>query len=344
MTAPPDHVMDLIFGRWRSQVLYAGAELGVYDHLDAAEAASAAALAPKIGADPGMLYRLLRASASIGLMAEDNAGAFRLTEAGALLRDDHPHSLRAMALLEAGGVNYAVWKHLTAIVRDGGGDGGGDGCRREFGVPIFEHMRREPGFAAVFNRAMTSYSNIQTQWALAALADEDFSAMKSLCDIAGGHGHLACAIAETYPHLAVTVFDLPEVVGDTERLLAPKPGLSGRCHYLGGDMFREVPPADAYTLKMILHDWTDDECVQILRNLRRAARGPGRVFVIEHVVPGPGEPHFAKLFDIHMMCATGGRERTTAEYAELLAASGWRYEMTRHAAGALQSIVVGAAA
>ncbi len=332
-------IMDLLFGRWRSQILYAGAELGVFDHLDAGRPTGAPAVAAQIGADPAQLYRLMRALGSLDLLAEDDSRGFRLTEAGALLREDHPHSLRAMVLLEAGPQHYAIWKHLVPILREGGEDG----CEREFGARIFEYLGRDPDYAAVFNRAMTSYSSIQTEWAVAALADEDFSALASLCDIAGGFGHLACRLAAAYPHLAVTGLDLPEVVGDAERLLAPRLGLSDRVRYIGGDMFRRAPPADAYTLKNTLHDWTDEECVRILRNLRRAATGPGRLYVIEHVVPGPEEPHFAKLFDIHMMCATGGRERTAGEYAELLAASGWRYEATRQAAGALQSVVVAGA-
>ena len=340
MPEPADCVTDLIFGRWRSGILYAGAELGVYDHLDAERPTSATALATKIGADPIQLYRLLRASASIGLLTEDDNHGFRLTETGALLREDHPHSLRAMAVLEAGPQQGAIWKHLVPIVREGGPEG----FRREFGAPVFEYMRRDPGFAAIFNRAMTSYSNVQTQWALAALAEEDLSAIRSLCDVAGGYGHFACGIAKAYPHLAISIFDLPEVVGETDRLLAPKLGLADSCRYVAGDMFREVPPADAYALKMILHDWTDEQCVQILRNLRRAVADSGRIFVIEYIVPGPGEPHFAKLFDIHMMCATGGRERTATEYAELLAAAGWSYRGLRQAPGALQSIVVGVAA
>jgi hypothetical protein len=73
-------------------------------------------------------------------------------------------------------------------------------------------------------------------------------------------------------------------------------------------MFEAIPTADAYTLKMILHDWNDDECVAILSNIRRAAPRNARVFVIEHVVPGPETPHLAKLFDLHMMCwGRGGR-------------------------------------
>ena len=108
-------------------------------------------------------------------------------------------------------------------------------------------------------------------------------------------------------------------------------------------MFREVPPADAYVLKFVLHDWSDAECVRILANARRAVTGAGRVFVAELVVPGPDEPHFAKLFDIHMMVRTSGRERTSAEYAELLLAAGWRYDRTLRAPGALQSIVAATA-
>ena len=34
-------------------------------------------------------------------------------------------------------------------------------------------------------------------------------------------------------------------------------------------------------------------------------------------MPGSDEPHFAKLFDIHMLCWGTGRERTIAEYATL---------------------------
>jgi hypothetical protein len=102
MAEAPELVIDLIFGRWRSQILHAGVALGVFDHLAEDRATGAAALAPQIRADSALLYRLLRALATIGLLAEDDRSSFRLTEAGALLREDHPHSLRAMALLEEG--------------------------------------------------------------------------------------------------------------------------------------------------------------------------------------------------------------------------------------------------
>jgi hypothetical protein len=71
-------------------------------------------------------------------------------------------------------------------------------------------------------------------------------------------------------------------------------------------------------MKMILHDWDDKECLKILSNIQRAAPTQARLFIAEHVVPGPETPHFSKLFDIHMLCALTGKERTEEEYLALL--------------------------
>ena len=47
-------------------------------------------------------------------------------------------------------------------------------------------------------------------------------------------------------------------------MAAAQRGLADRIDVVGGDFFKAVPPADLYVLKMILHDWDDDRCVQIL--------------------------------------------------------------------------------
>src|SRR3970282_2117072 len=100
---------------------------------------------------------------------------------------------------------------------------------------------------------------------------------------------------------------------------------------------------DLYLLKLILHDWDDADARRILASARKSAPPGGRIFVIEHVVPGPETAHFAKLYDIHMMCWGPGRERTTAEYAILLKAAGWGYVGTRPVASRLLGLVEGAA-
>jgi len=164
---------------------------------------------------------------------------------------------------------------------------------------------------------------------------------RTLCDIAGGHGYLICAVLKAHPHLSGIVLDLPEVVSDSSPLWATKLGLGARCAYVGGDMLKQVPTADAYMLKLVLHDWNDQECVQILSNICMAASDKGRVFIIEHIVPGPDMPHFAKLFDIHVMCWGTGRERTEDEYARLLEAVGWKCAGSWYPSNRLIGIIEG---
>src|SRR5262249_54537955 len=91
--------VDLIFGRWRSQILSTGVKLGVFDAL-ASGPKNAARVARALGVDAGMLYRLMRALGSLELLQEDNPRTFSLTPMGELRRRDHPHTLRGMTLLQ----------------------------------------------------------------------------------------------------------------------------------------------------------------------------------------------------------------------------------------------------
>jgi O-methyltransferase domain/Dimerisation domain len=340
MNAVGQQVVELIFGRWRSQILYAGAELGIFDHLAPGETKGAETIAAEIDADPALLYRLLRALAALGLLVEDRAHRFSISETGKLLRCDHPQSLKYMALLEEGPEHYALWRHLPEMVRDGRQNA----FVREFGVLAFEYARRNTRYGPVFNQAMTSYSTMDNALILEALRDCDLSSISTLCDVGGGHGHLLCALLNAYPHLSGLILELPEVISDSSQQWATKLGLEARCTHVAGDMFERVPTADAYILKRILHDWNDEECVQILSTMRTTALGEGRVFIIEQVVPGPETPHFAKLFDIHMMCWGTGRERTEGEYARLLEAAGWKYAKPWYPSNRLLGIVEGVGA
>jgi len=337
MPSAVDQVTDLIFGRWRSQALYAGTELGVFDRLDKTNPKNAGTLAAELSLDPRLLYRLLRALASIELLSEDHTQAFVLTDAGNLLRSDHPQSLKAVARLAEGPQHYAIWKHLPAMVRDGKQNG----FIREFGREGFEHTRHDRDYAERFNQAMSNYSVAQSALVLEALQGRDLSGFRTICDVAGGQGYLMCALLQAYPHLSGVVLDLPSVVNEREKLWASKLGLQDRCRYVGGNMFKEVPSADIYALKLILHDWNDDECVQILSNLRKAASGRAHVFIAEHVVPGPATAHFSKLYDLHMMCWGTGQERTEAEYLRLLEKAGWTPAGSHYPTNRLMGVVEG---
>ena len=214
-----------------------------------------------------------------------------------------------------------MWKHLPAIVRDGVQNG----FVREFGCGPFEYAAKEPAYAAAFDGGMSSHSRVQTSWVLDALRGYDFSSLSHLCDVGGGHGHLLCHLLVQYPHLRGTVLERPSLVEDSSARWAERLGVVDRCQYVAGDMFVDVPSADAYIMKMILHDWSDEECIQVLQVINHRAVPGARMFVAEHVISGVATSHFAELFDLHMMCWGTGRERTTEEYAYLLEAAGWTF-------------------
>jgi O-methyltransferase domain len=205
---------------------------------------------------------------------------------------------------------------------------------REFGCNIFEYRDRNPDYAQVFNQAMSSYSSAQTNWVLEALNKCDFSNVRHICDSGGGTGHLLGSLLVKYPHMKGTLLELESVISKKESLLVSKLGVTERCSYVSGDMFstsNQLPSADAYIMKMILNDWSDwsdEECVHILSNLYRSSPGHARLFIAEHIIQGPDIPHFSKLFDIHMMCAAYGKERTVDEYSSLIERAGWKHIQT----------------
>jgi O-methyltransferase/methyltransferase family protein len=334
---PQAALLDMIHGGWRSRILYAGVRLGIFDAIDN-EPKTADAIARFLSLDLALSYRLLRALAGIGLLRERPERTFSLTEAGQFLRGDHPRSLRGVALLIEGPENVAIWKHLPAMVRDGKQDG----FIREYGRTAFQHAAHEPTYAEAFDEGMTSRSRLQTPEVLEALQSSDFGAITHVCDVGGGRGHLLCHLLARYPNLRGTVLERASVIEDPRTLWAERLQVADRCQYLAGNMFEDVPPADAYLMKMILHDWNDEECVQILKVLHQRATPGGQVFIAEYVIRETDGPDLPKLLDIHMMCWGTGRERTSKEYAALLRSAGWRYVTSRFPAQGAMGVVEGA--
>ena len=323
MPNPQETVLDLFYGRWRSQTVYAGVKLGIFEVVQII-AISAAEIARELDLDGALAYRLLRALGSLGLLREHDPGSFAVTAAGELLRSDHLQSMRDALLLREGPEHTAVWKHLPAIVRDGKQNG----FVREFGRTAFEYATVEPSYGEAFDAGMSSQSRLQTEWTIEALRGCDFQSVKHLCDVGGGQGHLLCHLLVQYPHLIGSVLERSSVIEQGQAHWARSLEVHDRCHYVAGDMFTDVPAADAYIMKMILHDWNDDECLQILTNLHRHATKSRRVFIVEHVIPDAGTPDFAAMFDMHMLCWGTGKERTVKEYQTLLHESGWDHVAT----------------
>lgn len=113
---------------------------------------------------------------------------------------------------------------------------------------------------------------------------------------------------------------MPEVVKQAQDEMGFVPGLS----WLPGDLFEPWNVrADVVTLARVLHDWDDGDAAKILSRARSALSPGGRLFIIEMLMSEQGVS--GALCDLHLLMATGGRERSQKAFERLLSQAGFRF-------------------
>lgn len=288
-------------------------ELGIVDRL-ADGPKTAADLATATGTEASVLERVMRYLAGEGVFDERN-DAFALNDRSQWLRAGVPGSLRPRAIFAGSAMNWTAWGNFLHSVRTGE-----SGFQTAFGKSLFEYLKDHPADAATFNTFMADQTATSVGAILGAF---DFTGVREFVDVGGGRGALVSGVLQAYPALRGVLFDLPEVIATATPLLE-QAGIADRCKAVGGSFFDGMPAnADLYALKFVLHDWPDTECIRILQNCRHVMAADARLLIIEHVVPTTHGPHFAKFMDMNMLALTaGGRERTEAAFARLLAGVG----------------------
>ncbi|MEU7936499.1 methyltransferase [Microbispora bryophytorum] len=308
-------LLQMITGHGVAQIVRTAATLSIMDHI-AAGARTADEVAERASTHPATTYRLMRACASIGLLAYEGDGRFAPTPMGELLREGVPGSLRDTTLHLAGYSTWVSWAHLPEAVREGRTQ-----VYKALGMDQFTYFAQHPEEGDAFASSGSSMSEIVAAEAASML---DLSGVSSAVDVGGANGRLVLGLMQASPALHGIVLDRPEMTVAAARA-AEELSLSDRFSAVQGDFFEEVPAADLYLLKWILHDWDDEACVRLLRNCRAAARPGARALVFELVLGEVGTPDFGAVADMNMLSVTdGGRERHLHEYDALFTAGGWR--------------------
>jgi C-methyltransferase len=251
-----------------SACLHVVAELGVADRLGE-EPARAEELASSCGADPSSLDRVLRLLACHGIFRREQ-GAYVHTPASRLLRSDHPESMRAFGQLMALRLIWLSFSNLEHSVLTGR-----PSIELVCPAGLFAHLRDHPDEAQIFARAMTAKSLAEIPELLAAY---DFARFDRIADIGGARRHLLRALLDASPSSRGVLFDLPVVI---EGLEIDRDRLDTQA----GDFFTDpLPAADCYLLSEVLQDWSDEQCLAILRAVRAAAKPYAKLLVIENVL------------------------------------------------------------
>ncbi|GLJ25142.1 hypothetical protein SUGI_0480830 [Cryptomeria japonica] len=266
------------------------------------------------------LFRIMRLLASIGVFTEETTvdyGGTRqfkygLTSLSKLLVKNGAQQSCAPTVLT---INLKCvidgYQHLHESVIEG--------CpafTKANGMGIFEYMSNNPEANRILNEGMAT--NTGPLMAHVVKIYGGFKSFKSVVDVAGGLGSAISVIVAEYPHIHGINFDLPHVI----RTAPPIHGVE----HVEGNMFEQIPSADAIFMKWILHDWDNEQCLKILKNCYEAIPEDGKVLIVDAVIDDDGgmKRQAGFLFDMCMMAAsTGGKERTWKEFEDLFFKAGF---------------------
>jgi O-methyltransferase domain len=315
---PQAVVMQMAMGGWIARAISEISKLNIPDTLQANGPMTAAQLAGGgLDANAGALERVMRALASVGLFTEDGDGRFGPTPLSEVLTASVPDSVKMVAQ-EIGGTWLRIFAELGEAIRTGEPQ-----SHRVFGMGWWDWLNANPKELQNFGEAMKANSQNSMR---GVLEKSDFHGVKTVADLGGGFGHLVIALLEKYPSFNGILVDLPELIPVAKEKNPAPTAVAPRLQYVGQNIFERVPPADAYIMKHIIHDWDDEHCLQLLRNCHQSMEGAGRIICVDAVLPPMGDVSAtsAKFLDLLMMSGIRGKERTLRQWEELYAATGFR--------------------
>ncbi len=308
-SSPLDVILQTTGGYCVARALHVAADLGVADHIGA-QGTSVGELAAKTGADADALGRVLRLLSAHGIFSVDGDTVSH-NPVSDTLRSDHPRSARALARMFGLPLFWETFGHLDHSVQTGR-----PAVEQAHPDGLWAWLAERPDASAIFNGAMIGKSFGQVAGVVESF---DFSRFGRIADVGGGRGHLLQAILAKFPQATGLLFEQPHVI-DEVRAIA-----SDRLQLQAGDFFADVPAqSDAYILMEVIHDWTDEESVQILSAVRRAAPAGSALLLIEQLMPPTPGPHWVKMLDVHMMALFAARQRSKSEYDRLAEKCGFR--------------------
>ncbi|CAF2062756.1 unnamed protein product [Rotaria magnacalcarata] len=342
--------VSLVIHRGVERAIWAFCELGIADIMAGYQAPITASELSKLNGNnwnAEFLYRLFRVIADADIITEltvnsENSNKydhpeekirFQLTEDGLILTSNHFSKARDMIRLELDPILEKTTACFPSLIKFGYKNG--TGFEQAFGCKVFDYFQKAENnkFANIFDNAMATYSSYMASSMVSVI---DFTRFHKLVDIAGGLGTLLSSILEKNQSLQGILFDLAHVI-ENAKMINPnefqrKQIEPNRYHFVEGDMFKSetIPPADAYILKHILHDWDDEKCIEILKSICDANKTQVKktitVFIVETVTLSNDKDNLeAHVLDLVMLSETGSKERTLPEYISLLNKSG--YEM-----------------
>lgn len=330
MAPAPAVLVEIISSVWRPHAIRLVAELGIADLL-ATGPRDVADLARATDSHEDALYRVLRALAHDGILAQPAPRQFALTPLSQPLRSDHPSSVRNIAQMFISDYTQQSWSRLGDAVHDGKPT-----FQAIHGREIWDYFEDHPEDARRFHASMVELTRMMAPLVAAAY---DFGQHRTLVDVGGGRAALLALLLQMFPRLRGVNYDLKEAVQDAPEVLQDA-GVADRCEVVTGSFFERIPTGyDAYMLKHIVHALDADGLERLFEQLRASLTPGTTLLLLEMLVPEDGRGTHPSYLDLQMLVASGGKERTATEYQELLRRHGFRLRAVKRTPGPMAVLV-----
>ncbi|EGC35118.1 hypothetical protein DICPUDRAFT_92081 [Dictyostelium purpureum] len=246
------------------------------------------------------IYRVMRYFIPFKLFTEKENGVFCKTEISTMFSG----TFKALAKRYSNDYNYKLYDNIEESIMKNVNMG-----PEALGVEKYwDSFQKYPEYCKLYMDSMKSYSKLQIE---NILQNVDFSPYKSIADIGGSHGLLIKEILDNYQSIAGINFDLKCVLDKSPLKETPRLSL------VNGSFFDQVPKANCFILKNILHDWDDEHCIKILQTVIKSMDQDSKIMIIDYIIE-PKQYKTQQLFtDIIMLHCYNGKERTKEDWDQL---------------------------
>eukprot|EP01132_Coremiostelium_polycephalum_P007773 gene7773-9571_t len=315
-------LVSIATGFWKAQILQTIINLDIHLKIPRNDSVSAFELGKEINVDPECLFRTMRASSALGIFREEVSkyGHFSHNDVSQLLLD--PNGIITLLRFHGHKKTSEMWFNFEETVRTGKPMG-----PKQLGLDNFWGLINGCSeYKYHFEVSLASHTH---EMVSKIMENTDFSMYDKVVDLGGSLGVFVQEILAGTPSLKQGInFDIPQVIESNKKrdLSHLPPKVLSRYSEVGGSFFEDIPPSDCYVIKLVLHNWSDQHCKQILENVGKHMLPNGKILIFERILNTSNQNIHPVLLDLHMMHLIGGKERLMNEWYNLAEASGFNID------------------
>jgi acetylserotonin O-methyltransferase len=196
----------------------------------------------------------------------------------------------------------------------------------------FELYRDDPILLETFTNGMHQLNAKDNREIVNNLNLED---IKTVLDVGGGSGSFALQLLERFKSIEqVDIYEVPDAIPLMEKTFQKYASQESKVHFIPGSFLERTTKGNLAGLKIhqqydlivlgwILHDWSDETNIEILKRLSTHLKPNKKLIILEAILPENKISEICQA-DMTMLLQTEGRERTFSEYQKLLLISGFK--------------------